>query len=192
MPHKDKYRSFEELRRYEKAGAFKITTRAGATETLIMAPHGGAIEPHTSKIARAIAGDDHGLYLFEGKKKACNYATLHLTSTRFDEPECLRMLATSTTVVAVHGCGRRSEEAVYLGGLDYELRAAFTVALEAAGYDARQSGHPWPATSPRNVCNLGKGGAGVQLELSSSLRNEMDIGAFAGVLRGILEEARTS
>jgi phage replication-related protein YjqB (UPF0714/DUF867 family) len=51
----------------------------------VIAPHGGGIEPGTSELATAIAGDDFSLYLFEGLKSAGN-GELHITSTNFDEP----------------------------------------------------------------------------------------------------------
>ena len=54
----------------------------------VVAPHGGGIERATSAIARAIAGGDHNLYLFEGRLPSLNYERLHLTSHRYDEPQC--------------------------------------------------------------------------------------------------------
>ena len=46
----------------------------------ILAPHGGGIEAGTSEIARAVAGSEFNLYLFEGIRPAGNYDALHLTS----------------------------------------------------------------------------------------------------------------
>lgn len=79
------------------------------SSTAIVAPHGGGIEAFTSDIARGIAGDDYGLYVFEGLLRAGNFAALHLSSERFDEPECLRMLGECDRVVSVHGCGAPGE-----------------------------------------------------------------------------------
>jgi phage replication-related protein YjqB (UPF0714/DUF867 family) len=62
--------------------------------TAVLAPHVGRIEAHTSDVARGIAGEELGLYVFEGLLRAGNFALLHLASERFDEPDCLAMLAT--------------------------------------------------------------------------------------------------
>src|SRR5580704_3841422 len=97
----DKYRSFPELAAAETQGGYEVRTRySGAT--LILAPHGGGIEPGTSELAEAIAGDDHSLYLFEGMKQR-NNRDLHITSTNFDERECMTALHRSDRVVAIHG-----------------------------------------------------------------------------------------
>jgi phage replication-related protein YjqB (UPF0714/DUF867 family) len=67
-----------------------------------VAPHGGGIEPGTSELADAIAGSDLSFYTFEGLKSSGN-TDLHITSTRFDEPMCLTLLASSSVVVTLHG-----------------------------------------------------------------------------------------
>ena len=51
-----------------------------------MAPHGGGIEPGTTEIAEAVAGHEHTFYSFSGVKARGN-SVLHITSSRFDEPE---------------------------------------------------------------------------------------------------------
>jgi phage replication-related protein YjqB (UPF0714/DUF867 family) len=53
----------------------------------IIAPHGGKIEPGTSEIAAAIAGDDYSLYRFQGLRDRPR-EELHITSAKFDEPTC--------------------------------------------------------------------------------------------------------
>jgi poly-gamma-glutamate hydrolase-like protein len=62
----------------------------------LVAPHGGGIEPGTSELADAIAASDLSFYTFEGLKPSGN-TDLHITSTRFDEPMCLTLLASSTS-----------------------------------------------------------------------------------------------
>ena len=47
--------------------------------------------------------DDYCLYRFEGRKRREN-RDLHVTSTHFDEPECLPLISGCDQVVAVHGC----------------------------------------------------------------------------------------
>ena len=112
---KDKYDSYEGLAAQEAPGAFAVFARHRGP-TLILAPHAGGIEPGTSESARAIAAEDHSLYLFEGIKPAGN-KDLHVTSSRFDEPQCLAMLERAGHVVTVHG-ERRDGKVTFVGGLD--------------------------------------------------------------------------
>ena len=87
MANKDTYPSFGALALSETEGKdFIVTCLRGARDDIvILAPHGGKIEPGTSELARAVAGSDIALYLFEGVKPSGNRA-LHVTSTNFDEP----------------------------------------------------------------------------------------------------------
>lgn len=149
----------------------------------MIAPHGGRIENGTSELARAVAGDEFHLYLFEGRLESRNFHSLHLTSHLFDEPECLALIADSPYVFAVHGCGGNGERA-YLGGLDIALRDRLAQALRRAGIDTQTDGHPYPARHERNICNRGARARGVQLELTHDLRE----GALAAVLVGRLRE----
>ena len=82
----DTYNSFANLAKHAEEGRdFKVRTQERLGTTVIIAPHGGGIEPGTSEIAEAIAGNDLSLYLFEGIRDE-NNRELHITSTRFDEP----------------------------------------------------------------------------------------------------------
>src|ERR1700719_4324766 len=123
-----------------------------SSSVVIVAPHGGGIEIGTSEAARAIAGDEFNLYLFEGLRRSGNYAALHLTSHRFDEPRCLELLAGCDHVLAIHGC-RGDVPQVLVGGRDPELKARVAVALNAVSIDVRTKDHPFPASEPRNICN---------------------------------------
>ena len=135
----------------------------------VVAPHGGCIEAHTSEIATAIAGDDFSLYLLEGIRSSGNYAALHLTSHYFDEPNCLELLANCEDVITVHGC-KVAGEVVLVGGLDDELTEELAEAMTKVGLNCQVDGHAFPATHPNNICNRGRRGIGVQLELSIELR----------------------
>ncbi|MEO5807743.1 poly-gamma-glutamate hydrolase family protein, partial [Devosia sp.] len=53
------------------------------------------------------------------------------------------------------------------------LAASITKAIRQSGFDARDSGHPFPATNSDNLCNRGLTHAGAQLELPRSLRDEL-------------------
>jgi phage replication-related protein YjqB (UPF0714/DUF867 family) len=80
-------------------------------------------------------------------------------------------------VVAVHGlAGRR--EAVDVGGRDHQLRDLIDANLHAAGFDSKiitSGSHA--ATSRSNICNKGRRGAGVQLEITKALRDDFMQGA---------------
>ena len=99
----DKYQDFDSLSKKEREGIdFRICLTKKESAVAVIAPHGGKIEPGTSRIATVIAGDTFNLYCFEGLKKAHN-KTLHITSHRFDEPKCLELLVGCKHVIAVHG-----------------------------------------------------------------------------------------
>ena len=110
---------------------------------------------------------------------------MHLTSHRFDEPQCLALLADCTVVLTVHGC-KGKEDKVALGGLDHDLRRRLTVALSCAGIPVVPEPHRFPATHPQNICNRGRSGMGVQLEISGSLRNSGFTADLAAVVRAEL------
>ena len=85
---RDDYWSFTELAKNEREQDYKVFSRPRGSEVIIIAPHGGGIEPGTSEIAEAIAGDNFSLYCFEGLKANCN-KILHIKSINFDEPKCI-------------------------------------------------------------------------------------------------------
>lgn len=167
----DSYLNFADLARNQIRGIdyeIEICHRPSSDITVI-APHGGGIEPRTSNIARAIAGEEMSLYLFEGIRPSGNYAALHLTSHRFDEPSCLELLSQCSFIVAIHGCSG-DDEKVLLGGLDHSLKLKLADALRQAEVSVETDAHLFLATDPNNICNRGKSKKGVQLELTGPLR----------------------
>ena len=171
VPDASRYGGYVDLARAQRRGVdYEIVVeRRPASTVAILAPHGGAIENGTSEIARAIAGDEFNLYLLEGLRSSGNYRALHLTSHRFDEPECLALIANCTVVLALHGCGGQDPR-VLLGGRDTALRDRLARAMADAGLDAAVDGHRFPAMQPTNICNRGATGRGVQIELTNPLR----------------------
>lgn len=151
---------------------------------LVIAPHGGRIESGTDEIARAIAGRTFSWYTFLGLKGSGN-RDLHLGSSHFDEPRCLKLLAAHDWVLAIHGCGDPGE-AVFLGGLDQELKQELALALRAEGLAAVSAGHAYPGRDPRNICNRGARGCGVQLELTRDLRHGPRLPALIRATREVL------
>ena len=181
------YECYADLALAQVEGAdFKVSVqRRPESSVAILAPHGGGIEEGTSEIARAVAGSQFNLYLFEGIRESGNYAALHLTSHRFDEPRCLELLSACDHVITIHGC-RGDRPQVLLGGLDAELKETVCMAITAAGIHARLDGHGFHAVHPRNICNRGRRGAGVQLELTSALRLVDSNPALIDALRAVL------
>jgi len=168
------FRSFADLAAvYKLDEDYRIVCipRDGAS-TCVVAPHGGGIEAHTSEVARAIAGQNLSLYLFEGIRNTGNFATLHLTSHYFDESSCVQMVSGCDDVVTVHGC-QMDGEIVLIGGLDDKLKGELRDAIAEAGFRCQTDRHAFPATNPANICNRGRRRAGVQLELSLDLRRSM-------------------
>src|SRR5512137_587512 len=83
------YQSFKELADREVEGQdYRIRIELRDARVLIMAPHGGKIEPTTAQIAEAIAGIDYSFYSFEGLKT--DSRMLHIESHLFDEPRALQ------------------------------------------------------------------------------------------------------
>jgi phage replication-related protein YjqB (UPF0714/DUF867 family) len=185
--HDAGYGCYADLAKVQTEGAdFQVRIeRNPESSVAILAPHGGAIEAGTSEIARAVAGLDFNLYLFEGTRHSANYDALHLTSHLFDEPRCLRLLSSCDHVIAVHGCRGDTPQAL-LGGLDETLKTLIGEAIRATGIEARLAGHQFRALHPRNICNRGRRGAGVQLELTSALRLESPNHAIVGAIRSVL------
>ncbi len=186
-PGTDKYASFAELERHERLGRdFRIRrVHRPQSPALIIAPHGGNIESGTSELAAHIAGERHSLFAFEGLKPRPRTRDLHVTSHRFDHPECLSLLAGASVVLGVHGC--RGNDGIYLGGLDAALRAHLGAWLAAAGLPARIDGHPYPGRHPANICNRGRHGRGAQLELTHDWRTPPRSFYVAALVREALE-----
>jgi phage replication-related protein YjqB (UPF0714/DUF867 family) len=154
--------------------------------TTILAPHGGKIESHTSKIAEIIAGQEFNLYCFEGCKKTLNYETLHITSHKFDEPRCITLLSHSRNVFTVHGCDGTKNE-IYIGGRNKILRRSITKKLQDVGLTVYECDHKFLGEEERNICNRGITGAGIQFELTKHFRSNSKMkNKFIETIRNIL------
>jgi phage replication-related protein YjqB (UPF0714/DUF867 family) len=186
------YRSFKELADCEIEGQdYRIRIDMRDSRVLIMAPHGGRIEPTTAAIAETIAGVDYCFYSFEGIKANGN-SDLHIESRLFDEPRALKAVEKADRVIAVHGQLDQKEEFVMIGGLDDRLRSRIKQELETAGFQTRPPTEGLMATDPMNICNRGKLGRGAQLEVSRKvrdlLRNDKDrLRAFAEAVRRAIQ-----
>jgi phage replication-related protein YjqB (UPF0714/DUF867 family) len=173
MSLKDHYPSFAELARSEHEGIdYRRVWEARDSSILILAPHGGGIERGTSEIAQAVAGKTCSWYCFEGLKADGNQ-DLHVTSARFDEPQALALLAAAHLAVTIHGL-QDHFSGVYIGGLAIARRRFLIRSLESAGFPAEADRNPRHAARlPRNLCNRCASGRGLQLEISTGLRQRM-------------------
>ncbi len=172
----DKYKNFAELSAGERAGVdYQIRVERRGMPVAIIAPHGGRIEPGTSEIAETIAGDALSFYTFEALRTAGKRGSLHITSTRFDEPLALALVAEAQKVVAIHGRADGGDPlTVSVGGLDTALRDKIAAALTTTGFAAAVVAQGNLAgTDPANICNRSGTGAGVQLELPQALRGRL-------------------
>lgn len=167
------YRSYRELTINERRGRdYIVQTRPGRTGLLVMAPHGGGIEPGTDNLARALAGRHHALYSFIGLKP-CGNRVLHLASHRFDEPVALRMARPAQWILTLHGCAL-ADATIRVGGGDRAGGRLFQRCLHTFGFRARISRHDYLAgRHPANLCNRGRGRRGVQLEIARDLREPL-------------------
>jgi phage replication-related protein YjqB (UPF0714/DUF867 family) len=185
------YTSFKDLANHEVEGQdYRIRIELRDPRVLIMAPHGGSIEPTTEIIAEAIADKDYSLYSFEGLEK--DSRMLHIESHFFDEPRALQVVKKANVVITIHGQIDQKEEFVMIGGLHDGLRWKITKQLEEVGFQTRPPTEGLAGTDPLNICNRGKSKQGVQLEVSRRvrdlLRNDKDrLHVFAEAVRKAIQ-----
>lgn len=171
----DTYADYADLAAHETEGVdYRISERrpAGATVAQI-AIHGGAIEPGTTQLADyAASARGDGYYSFEGIKPSGN-GDLHLTSTHFDEPRALDLVAGSSRTVSWHGAAGSTAQ-TYVGGRDTTLKTRVAARLRAAGFTVATGTPPeLNADSPDNITNKNSRGAGLQLELTKAQRERL-------------------
>ena len=58
--------------------------------------------------------------------------------------------------------------------------------LAQNGFSWLADGHRFPGRDPRNICNRGRSGAGIQIELSEQLRKAGDWMLLAATVRNVL------
>lgn len=183
----DTYENYGQLKKARKENTdFVIRSHfVFGVPFIIVAPHAGGIELKTGPLAKRIAGDDLSLYRFIGKMPGGGNKILHITSHRFDEPECLKLIGRHPTVITIHGCEGHGQ-AIYIGGRDRELSDRFAAALKAKKLSVFTTGHGYPGEEAKNICNLGSSREGVQFELTLALREGRRANVFADTVRAIL------
>lgn len=193
----DTYGSFPELAAHEKEGVdFAVEVAKRDSPISVIAIHGGNIEPATTEIARAIAGDTFSCYSFVGNGSVEACEKLHITSANFDEPRCLELVNETIKTVSIHGMAENAEF-VMIGGLDAELIRTIERALDAGGFVTRMAPEHVNGDSPENICNRCRSRAGVQIEIGRGYRERFladgaMLDRFSGIVRGAIESFQPS
>jgi phage replication-related protein YjqB (UPF0714/DUF867 family) len=146
------------------------------TRCLLVAPHGGGIEPGTSELLRAISElGDWAWYEFAGFLRTGNHEALHIASTLFDEPTLLTLLPRTNFVVTLHGASEIHDQVAYVGGswnAGCETMTAIINATKAThGIHALEAPAHLGGAEPTNLTNRGRLGYGIQMEFSRGARN---------------------
>ncbi|MEM9217887.1 MAG: poly-gamma-glutamate hydrolase family protein [Cyanobacteria bacterium P01_F01_bin.150] len=172
--------------------------RYDKADVIVLSIHGGKIEPHTSQISQALATlYQWNRYDFAGHgTRQClrgnsNFDILHITSSRFDEPDGIALVKAHPKAVSIHGYGSRRRYrrgTICVGGKNTNQISAFIEFLETQrdGFTAYQL-RPIDATqaeagdlcsglggtSARNIVNKTKTKKGLQLELGQQMRQDL-------------------
>ncbi|MGW1180134.1 poly-gamma-glutamate hydrolase family protein [Streptomyces drozdowiczii] len=156
---------------------YDIKNRYGTgTYLLHAAIHGGGIEPPTSQLAAYAAGTG-AWYSFEALNDL-TAESLRLPSTAFDEPFCVVNTGNSARTVVWHGVEnqRENEQVTYISGADTVLVSLIVQELNAAGFQTDRAPVGFDGEAPQNICNRNRLRAGVQLDLSRTLRSSFYAG----------------
>lgn len=185
-----------------------VLRRKGEGPIVLVAPHGGRIEPRTEEIA--------GLIASELGCSCCCFCSGHIRKERvgdgkndkhhvkshlIDAPGLVNLIGGTEIAVSIHGLSWREKDAVEVGGRHPILRDLLKGALNEAGHAATDPGRIYRAGECRaNIVNRCRGGRGVQLEISRKrYRNPGDgparadlAHAVAAVLKSLMQSAESA
>ncbi|WP_073782494.1 poly-gamma-glutamate hydrolase family protein [Streptomyces uncialis] len=154
----------------ESPSDYRVICQETHSRTSHIAIHAGGIEIGSGEVAKAVSARlGQNIYCMEGLKSS-NNADLHITSVNFDEPRAVTLQSAMLRTVSYHGLAGATPE-THLGGNDSALKTAIGKALEARGFKV-----VWDTSGevngdhPRNIANRNLTGAGVQLEMTTALR----------------------
>ncbi len=153
---------------------YRIRIRDRSAFATIVSPHGGYIEEGTSALARACAGPDFNFFDFQGLRTKDPHE-LHVTSTRFRDPELMKMLSASEFAVSIHGMGEEDDMTIWLGGLNKDLKESMLKALREQDFLVNPDSPRHRGESKLNFVNMAKQ-KGVQIELPNNLLKTMFVG----------------
>lgn len=165
---RDLYSSMIELQGKEDNWSIEMNTNK--SNVLSFAPHGGGIEAGSSELALLISQKlDCNYFTFKGKLPSDN-VKLHVTSTRYDNPELLNLMRNIDYSISVHGYADNEYARTLIGGSNEELKEIIKCHLRNRGFDVQDAPTHLAGTKLNNVTNKTKTGLGVQLELSTKQR----------------------
>lgn len=189
---KDVYPDFKALKAANTEGLdYSREIYARGSQTAIFAIHGGDIERATARVARSIAGKDFNLYIFNGWQGERS-GGLHVTATRFNDPEAVSLATASVLGVSLHAQADRGSW-VCVGGSNTQAAQLVAARLNTAGFMAETPCARLPGTSRENIANRPAAG-GVQLELTLRLlarleNDEENLAKFSETVRTAVLEA---
>lgn len=202
------YKDMKTLQKNETQGVDwdKKFLDKGST-VLVIAPHGGTIEPHTELIAKAIAGEEFNQFTFVGLRRKNDRSWLHVTSSDYEEDDLTSLQKKSQIAISVHGAANREgydDRVTFLGGGDKAVRDLIWARLDSYGFNAFEAPNGLDGSHKKNFvnrCGVKQDIAGVQLEISRSERealadNPVRLQRYAKaileILLGIHESAQKS
>ena len=167
----DTYTSFAELSLVEKEEVdYSIRYEDKADNFMcIFTPHGGGIEPGSTEVVLEVAGDTYNSYRFNGIKSSDN-ASLHITSTNFDEPSAVYVVGISKNALSIHGYASETSNVTLMGGRNTTLRNLIKKELTKSGFPVEDADHPLSGKKSTNIVNRCITKQGIQLELPTHLR----------------------
>ena len=164
----DLYSSMIELQGKENDWSIEMNTNK--SNILSFAPHGGGIEAGSSELALLISQKlDCNYFTFKGKLPT-NNSKLHVTSTRYDNPELLNLMRDVDYSISIHGYADNEYAQTLIGGSNEELKEIIKCHLRSRGFDVQDAPNHLAGSKPNNITNKTKTGLGVQLELSTKQR----------------------
>lgn len=159
------------LQRHRPGIDFAVQAAVRDSRILLMAPHGGRIEPMTDTLASAVAGERWSTYCFLGKMPRDN-RRLHIPSRWFDPPGAREMARAHDRVITLHGMAG-TEPLMMIGGRASGLARKLSTAFHRAGFRMRPPSGGLRGVHPDNICNQGRLRRGVQIEISAGLRSAL-------------------
>jgi len=137
---------------------------------LVLALHGGQIEPGTSPLAARLAGADWSLYDFQGIRPHGN-GQLHRPSVELVDPRLVELAGRAWIALSLHGATGVAP-LVGIGGRNRRLARRVQRQLAALGVVCVDLGAGLQGRARRNPVNWPLR-RGVQLELSAGLRRQL-------------------
>src|SRR5690625_1019346 len=166
-----KNNSFEKLESEEVENEdYTINSKDTGSDTLLIAIHGGGLEPGTTELVEYIAKENnYSYYTFNGIKKSGN-RKMHITSTDYDEPLALELVNKSSITLSFHGYDESNKKHTYVGGLDKVLVKKVIDQLNEANFSASIAEDKLKGSKKDNIVKQNKKNKGVHRELSTAQR----------------------